>query len=94
LTIDLDSYQVAKDDKPIKLTHKEFEILKLFLLHPNQVFTKAQLFQSIWNDDYYGDENVINVHIRRLREKIEIEPSNPKCILTLWGIGYKLGASE
>lgn len=89
LRIDLDNFSVAKNDVDLKLTAKEFEILKLFTTNPNRVFTKAQLYGFIWNDEYYGDENVINVHIRRLREKIEDNPSEPKYIKTLWGIGYK-----
>lgn len=89
LCIDLDNYSARKDEMDLKLTAKEFEILKLFATNPNRVFTKAQIYRWIWNDEYYGDENVINVHIRRLREKIEDEPSNPRYIKTLWGIGYK-----
>ncbi|MGE8203567.1 response regulator transcription factor [Heyndrickxia sp. NPDC080065] len=90
LKIDILNYFVMKENKPIKLTSKEFEILKLFVTHPNRVYTKAQIYELIWNDDYYGDENIINVHMRRLREKIENDPSNPQYIKTLWGIGYKL----
>ncbi|WP_280521325.1 response regulator transcription factor [Paenibacillus mangrovi] len=89
LRIDLDNYSASKNDADLKLTAKEFEILKLFATNPNRVFTKAQLYGFIWNDEYYGDENVINVHIRRLREKIEDQPSEPRYIKTLWGIGYK-----
>lgn len=91
LTVDTKNFSVWKPEKKIQLTAKEFEILKLFLSHPNNVFTKSQIYQNVWHDDYYGDENVINVHIRRLREKIEETPSNPKYITTIWGIGYKLG---
>ncbi len=61
------------------------------MTHPGRVFTKAQIYASVWEDDYFGDENVINVHMRRLREKIEDDPSHPEYIKTLWGIGYKLG---
>lgn len=89
LRIDLNNYSATKDEVDLKLTAKEFEILKLFVTNPNRVFTKAQLYGFVWNDEYYGDENVINVHIRRLREKIEDKPSEPKHIKTLWGIGYK-----
>ncbi len=89
LRIDLDNFSASKNDVDLKLTAKEFEILKLFTTNPNRVFTKAQLYGLIWNDEYYGDENVINVHIRRLREKIEDQPSEPRYIKTLWGIGYK-----
>lgn len=91
LKVDLSTFCVTKNDQDIKLTSKEFEILKLFISNPNRVFTKAQIYNHIWKDDYYGDENVINVHISRLREKIEDNPSDPKYIKTLWGIGYKLG---
>lgn len=93
LSIDLENFSVLKKGTEIKLTSKEFSILKLFVTNPSRVFTKAQLYRFIWNDDYYGDENVINVHIRRLREKIEDDPSNPCYIKTIWGIGYKLGIS-
>lgn len=89
LSINLDNYLVQKHDETMKLTSKEFDILKLFVTNPNRVFTKAQIYGYVWNDEYYGDENVINVHIRRLREKIEDDPSNPAHIKTLWGIGYK-----
>jgi len=91
LSIDLKNYAVTKKDANLQLTSKEFDILKLFISNPNRVFTKAQIYSFIWKDGYFGDENVINVHIRRLREKIEDNPSEPKYIKTLWGIGYKLG---
>lgn len=94
LTIDFDNFSVSKNGEDIKLTSKEFDILKLFVTNPGRVFTKAQVYSQIWNDDYYGDENVINVHMRRLREKIEDDPSDPKIIKTLWGIGYKLERDE
>jgi len=90
LTIDADNFLVIKNDKTIQLTLKEFDILKLFINNPNRVFTKAQIYSAIWKDEYYGDDNVINVHMRRIREKIEDDPSNPQYIKTLWGIGYKL----
>ncbi len=89
IVVDLDNYRVLKGNEECKLTAKEAEILRLFLKNPNRVFTKAQIYSLIWNDDYMGDENVINVQIRRLREKVEEEPSSPKYLKTLWGIGYK-----
>lgn len=91
LSIDPDNFTVMKRGEDVKLTAKEFQILKLFVQHPTRVYTKALLYQLVWNEDYYGDENVINVHMRRLREKIEDDPSNPRYIRTLWGIGYRLG---
>ncbi|MBT2216837.1 response regulator transcription factor [Virgibacillus dakarensis] len=91
LIIDPDNFKVLKKNKEIKLTAKEFQILKLFVQHPTRVYTKAMLYKLVWNEDYYHDDNVINVHMRRLREKIEDDPSNPRYICTLWGIGYRLG---
>ncbi|MFP7176739.1 winged helix-turn-helix domain-containing protein [Priestia filamentosa] len=91
LSINIEGFTVKKLDKKINLTAKEFNILKLLVSNPSQVYTKSQLYRAVWEDDYHGDENVINVHIRRLREKIEDNPSHPNYITTLWGIGYKLG---
>ena len=90
LTIDITNFSVTKKEESIKLTSKEFEILKLFATNRNRVFTKEQIYHYVWNEEYYGDENIINVHMRRLREKIEDDPSKPQYIKTLWGIGYKL----
>lgn len=89
LKIDIVSFSITKSGQDIKLTSKEFSILKLFVTNRHRVFTKEQIYQTIWKDAYYGDENIINVHIRRLREKIEDDPSHPHYIKTLWGIGYK-----
>ena len=91
LVVDLKGYAVNKNGKNLKLTATEFNILNLLLTKPKQVFTKEQLYNLVWNAEYVQDMNVINVHIRRLREKIEDDPSNPKYIQTLWGIGYRLG---
>lgn len=90
LKIDVLNFTVSKRGEVLKLTSREFEILKLFATNKNRVFTKAQIYGFVWNDAYYGDENVINVHIRRLREKVEDDPSKPIYIKTLWGIGYKM----
>lgn len=91
LEIDLQNYVLKKKDETIKLTSKEFDILKLFAMNKNRVYTKAQIYEEVWQEPYYGDDNVINVHIRRLREKIEDDPNKPVYIKTLWGIGYKMG---
>jgi len=91
LEMDLDHLTVTKNGQEIKLTAKELQILKLFMTNPKKVFTKQHIFTSVWNDDYFGDENVINVHMSRLRDKIEDQPSDPQYIKTLWGIGYRLG---
>lgn len=94
LVIDLETYEVERDGIPVKLTSKEFGILKLLAAHPGKVYTKAQIYASVWEDMYYGDENIINVHMRRLREKVEADPSEPQYIKTLWGIGYKLEVGQ
>jgi len=91
LEINFDAYQVSKEGRDLKLTAKEFEILKLFAQNPTRVYTKAQLYELVWGEEFLGEDNVINVHMRRLREKVEDDPSDPKIIVTLWGIGYKLG---
>jgi DNA-binding response OmpR family regulator len=90
IAMDTRTYEVAVGGRPVSLTAKEFEILKLFMQNPKQVFTKSQLFRSVWGEDYMSDENTVMVHIRRLREKVEDDPSDPRRILTVWGIGYKL----
>ena len=91
LEVNLNNFEVKKDGKTIDLTLKEFEILKLLLTHPDQTFSKQQMYRIVWGEEYYYNDNVINVHIRRLREKIEDDPSNPLVIITMWGFGYKLG---
>jgi len=87
--IDYNKRTVRNGGKAISLTPKEFELLWLLASHPNQVFTKSHLLEIIWDSTYEGDENTVNVHIRRLREKIEDNPSKPDFIKTVWGTGYK-----
>lgn len=94
LEMDLESHTVHKNGQAVDLTAKEYEILRLLLSNPKKVYTKAQLYSFIWQDDYLGDENAVNVHISRLRTKIEDDPRKPKYILTVWGIGYKLGSPK
>lgn len=89
VVIDLRTRQVIVEGKPVTLTGKEFDLLQLLAGNPQQVFTRMQLLNRIWQSDYEGDENTVTVHIRRLREKIEPEPSRPVYIHTVWGIGYK-----
>lgn len=91
LTVDTENFHAMKRGEELKLTLKEWKILKLLAANPTRVFTKEQIYHSVWEDDYFGDENIINVHMSRLREKIEDQPSSPQYIKTLWGIGYKLG---
>ena len=91
LVMNLIDYTVTKKKVKVDLTAKEYEILKLLLQNPKKVYTKEQIYSRIWNDAYLGDENAVNVHISRLRNKIEEHPRSPKYIITVWGIGYKLG---
>lgn len=91
IVINVDNYTVYKKKTKIELTNKEFQILKLLAENPQKVYTKAQIYNTLWNDTYMSDENAVNVHVSRLRTKIEDDPKNPQYILTVWGIGYKLG---
>lgn len=91
MELNLHTYQCTVNGTTYDLKAKEFEILKLFLTNPNRVFTKSQIYQHVWNDQYMEDENTVMVHIRRIRKKIEDDPSDPQRIQTVWGIGYKMG---
>ena len=91
IVMNMNDYSVFKNDKKLELTSKEFDILKLFMQNPHKVYTKEQIYSLVWNEDYYDDENAVNVHMSRLRNKIEDDPHHPQIIVTVWGIGYKLG---
>jgi DNA-binding response OmpR family regulator len=91
LKLDTLNYKVFKQNKELNLTPREFELLKFFLSNPDRVFTKAQIFNNVWEDEYVNDDNTVMVHVKRLRNKIEDNPNDPKYIVTVWGIGYKLG---
>ena len=88
MIIDSERYVAIIDDKNIPLTVKEFEILKMLALSPNQVFTREQILRSVWGYDFYGDARTVDVAIRRLREKIEVSTSEPKYVQTRRGMGY------
>ncbi|MBG9735599.1 response regulator transcription factor [Paenibacillus alvei] len=94
LIIDTKKYTVMRDGQEVNLTAKEFELLKLFAAHPEQVFTKTQIFRQVWGSQYIEDDNTVMVHIRKLRLKIETNPSEPKLIQTVWGIGYKFAGEK
>ncbi len=89
LTINQASHRVFLDNQEITLTTKEFEILNFLASHPNIVFSKEKLYDHIWGDDSYGDMATIAVHIKKIRDKIEKDPHNPRFIDTLWGSGYR-----
>ncbi|MDE7310720.1 MAG: response regulator transcription factor [Eubacterium sp.] len=91
LVLNTEDFSVCKSGQRVELTAKEFEILQLLMKHPKKGYTKEQLYASVWKDVYIGDENAVNVHISRLRNKIEDNPRKPQYIVTVWGIGYKLG---
>ncbi len=90
ITIDPVARNVELNGQAVSLTVKEFDLLWYFAQHQEQVFTRAQLLADIWGDELYTDPSTVTVHIRRLREKIEVHPSQPQHILTVWGVGYKL----
>lgn len=89
LRIDPRARTVEARDRAVILTAKEFDLLWLLATHPGQVFTRSQVLDRIWGHDFFGDASTVTVHIRRLREKIERDPSQPRFIVTVWGIGYK-----
>lgn len=91
IVINLNNFTVKKEDKHLTLTNKEFEILKTMILNPNKVYSKSELYRLVWHEDNPKNENIINVHVKRLRGKIEDDPRRPKYITTLWGFGYRLG---
>ncbi len=89
LAIDVDRRAVAVGGRPVELTAKEFDLLAHFARQPGRVFTRAQLLDQVWGYGHDGYEHTVNSHINRLRGKIERDPSSPRYILTVWGVGYK-----
>lgn len=90
LILDKKSCEVRKDGEIIQLNAKEYKLLYLFMENVGRVFTKKQLYENVWEEDYYGDSNTIMVHISHLRDKIEGNPKNPSYLKTVRGIGYKM----
>lgn len=90
ITLDDRSKEVTLDGDSINLTPTEFDILKFFMQHPNRVFSPKELYRRVWNEAPLGAEGTVAVHIRHLREKIEIDPASPRYIVAVWGQGYKL----
>ena len=88
ITINLGNRSVQAHGQAVNLTVKEFDLLNLFMSNPGKVYSRDELLETIWGFDYIGDFRTVDVHIRRLREKIEADPANPSHIMTKWGVGY------
>ena len=88
LKIDVESRRVYIEGKEVNLTAKEFDLVYLLVSNPNKVYSREQLLQTIWGPSYPGDARTVDVHVRRLREKVETTPAEPKYIHTKWGVGY------
>ena len=94
LTINADRRQVKIEGRSIDLTAREFDLLSFFANHPGRVFTRGQLLDQVWGYAHEGYEHTVNTHINRLRRKLEDDPSHPKYILTVWGVGYRFSDAE
>ena len=95
VSIDLDGATVFKDRKPLDLTQREYELLTFLASHPNKVYSRIDLMEQVWNYGYVGDDvRTVDVTVRRLREKIEADPSHPQYLLTVRGLGYRLNREE
>lgn len=90
LRIDTTNHKVTAHEKEVKLTPIEFKILTLLASHPGKVYSTDEIFEEVWNEKMYEANNTVMVHIRRLREKIELNPRSAKIIKTVWGVGYKI----
>ncbi|MGN7457619.1 response regulator transcription factor [Paenibacillus pasadenensis] len=90
IALDTMTREVTVEDEEIRLTPREFGILELLLRHPGRVYSMEQLYELVWQEPFYESANTVMVHIRKLREKIEADPRQPRYIKTVWGVGYKL----
>lgn len=90
LELNTETKTVSVDGEPVKLTPLEFKIVELLMRNPNRVFSIEEIYENVWNEPSYNVENTVAVHIRRIREKIEINPKEPKYLKVVWGIGYKI----
>ncbi len=89
LVLDPNTREVTLRGRPVELTTKEFELLRLMMAHPNRVFSRDALLEHIWGYDYFGSSRTVDMHISRLRDKIEDDPASPTYIVTVRGVGYK-----
>ena len=90
IAMDDGAKSVTVDGEPVSLTPLEYNILLLLMKNPGRVFSTSQIYELVWNDPSLGSENTVAVHIRHLREKLEIDPANPRYIKVVWGLGYKM----
>lgn len=90
LSLNLDAKEVKLNGEPVKLTPIEFKITELLLKNAGRVFSINDIYELVWNEEAYNAENVVAVHIRKIREKIEADPKNPRYLKVVWGIGYKI----
>lgn len=90
ICLDDGAKRVTVDGEPVSLTPLEYSILRLLMKNPGQVFSTGQIYEQVWNDPVLGSENTVAVHIRHLREKIEIDPAHPRYLKVVWGLGYKM----
>ena len=90
ILLDDEGKRVTLDGEPVQLTPREFDILRLLLQNPGKVFPSREIYRLVWKEDPLGAENAVAVHIRHLREKLEIDPANPRYLKVVWGQGYKL----
>ena len=93
LVLDTESKSVTVDGEAVRLTPLEYKILELLCRHPGRVFSTEEIYRQVWNDDIVSD-NAIAVHVRHIREKIEINPKEPRYLKVVWGVGYKIERSE
>jgi len=94
LHLDPVTHEVTLEGRPVELTAREFELLRLLMRHPDRVFTRDFLLEHLWGHDFYGTTRTVDMHVSRLREKIEDDPSRPTYIVTVRGVGYKLRRLE
>ena len=90
ITLDLSELAAWRDGEPVELTAKEFDLMALLMQNPGRVYSRENLLNLVWGYEYIGEFRTVDVHIRRLREKLEPDPANPEHILTKWGVGYYL----
>ena len=90
ITLDEEAKTVTVDGEAVALTPIEYNILKLLIKHPGRIYSSTQIYELVWNESALGAENAVSVHIRHLRQKIEIDPSDPRYLKVVWGLGYKL----